>query len=230
VTESDELERLEPFKSLSTGGLALLRQGLVRKSSSGPALILQKGDRVSGVYIVLSGRLRVFVIAPNGTEATLYFVNPGEACVLTLNCLFNDLRYPAWVKPETQVNIAQIPGNLYRRLFETESAIQNLTVKALSSLVYRLMAELEQVHSCNHRQRLAQFLLLHTGSDGALRITQQQLADHLGTTREVVARLIQGFVAQGLVKTNRGLISICDMASLRTAFLGKAEIDLVSVR
>jgi len=139
-----------------------------------------------------------------------------------LNCLFNDLRYPAWVKPETAAKIAQIAGNVYRRLFENEAVIQNLTVKALSSLVYRLMAELEQVHACNHSQRLAQFLLLHTAADGTLRITQQQLANHLGTTREVIARLMQTFVAQGLLKTRRGLISICDMAALRRAFLHKA--------
>jgi CRP/FNR family transcriptional regulator len=106
---------------------------------------------------------------------------------------------------------------MYRRLFETEVAIQNLTIKALSTLVYRLMAELERVHSCNQSQRLAHFVLLNATPNGTLRITQQQLANHLGTTREVIARLIQSFVTKGLLRTARGSISICNLAALQRA-------------
>lgn len=108
-----------------------------------------------------------------------------------------------------------IPGPVYRTLFESEPVVQNVTLHALSTLVYRLMAELEQVHFTNHAQRLAQFVLLRAGSDGSLRMTQQQVARHLGTTREVIARLLQGFVARGLVRTQRGSIIIRDLGALR---------------
>jgi CRP/FNR family transcriptional regulator len=209
------LEEFEPFCRLSTAGKALLAQGTIRKNLPGPGSVLHKGQPVSGAYVALEGRLRVFTIGPNGTEATLYFVNPGEACVLAINCLFNDLLYPAWVQTEAAGAIALIPGPVYRRLFETEPVIQNLTVSTLSTLVYRLMAELDQVHSSNHRQRLAQFILLHSTADGSLHMTQQQLARHLGTTREVVARLMGEFVAAGLLETQRGLISICNLFGLR---------------
>jgi len=209
------LEDFEPFCRMSAAGKALLAQGSLRKNLPGPGSVLHKGQPVSGAYVALEGRLRVFTIGPNGTEATLYFVNPGETCVLAINCLFNDLLYPAWVQTESPGAIALIPGPVYRRLFETESVIQNLTVSTLSTLVYRLMAELDQMHSSNHRQRLAQFMLLHAAADGSLRTTQQQLARHLGTTREVVARLMGEFVAAGLLHTQRGLISIRDLFGLR---------------
>ncbi len=209
------LEEFEPFCRLSAAGKALLAQGSLRKNLPAPGSVLHKGQPVSGAYVALEGRLRVFTIGPNGTEATLYFVNPGEACVLAINCLFNDLLYPAWVQSEAPGAIALIPGPVYRRLFETEPVIQNLTVSTLSTLVYRLMAELDQVHSCNHRQRLAQFILLHAAADGSLRMTQQQLAHHLGTTREVVARLMGEFVASSLLDTQRGMIRIRDLFGLR---------------
>jgi CRP/FNR family transcriptional regulator len=77
------------------------------------------------------------------------------------------------------------------------------------------MTELEQVHSSNHKQRLAHFILAHAAADGSLHMTQQHLADHLGTTREVVARLMQDFVARGFLKTQRGLISIRDLFGFR---------------
>ncbi len=211
----DELEDLEPFCRMSAAGKALLAQGTRRQRLSGAAVVLHKGQPVSGAYVALEGRLRVFTIAPNGTEATLYFVGPGETCVLAINCLFNDLLYPAWVEADAPTAIALIPGAVYRRLFESEPVIQDLTVSTLSTLVYRLMGELEQVHASNHRQRLAQFILLHATADGSLRMTQQQLARHLGTTREVVARQIGEFVAAGLVTSQRGLIGIRDLFGLR---------------
>ena len=210
-----ELRRFEPFHSLGRAPEALLSQGLLLKRSKRSAAILHKGQAVSGVYVVLEGRLRVFTTSPNGTEATLYFIDPGEACVLALNCLFNDLLYPAWVQAETATSIAVIPGNVYRMLFESESAIRNFTVQALSTLVFRLMTELEQVHSSNHKQRLVQFILLHASSDGLLRMTQQQIARHLGTTREVIARLIQELVAHKCVRTQRGSIAVRDPLALR---------------
>ena len=145
----------------------------------------------------------------------MYFIDPGQTCVLALNCLFNDLLYPAWVEAETAAEVALIPGPVYRRLFESEPAIQNLTVSALSAVVYRLMTELEQVHAGRHKQRLAQFILTHANADGSLRMTQQQLARHLGTTREVVARLMGGFVGAGLVQTRRGMVGIRDVFALR---------------
>jgi len=210
-----EIERFEPFHALSEESRRLLRQGLVRKECGRAEVALHKGQPVSGAYVVLAGRLRVFALAPNGTEATLYFIEPGETCVLALNCLFNDLLYPAWVQAEAATTVALIPGAVYRKLFEREVPIQNLTVHALSTLVFRLMSELELVHSSHHKQRLANFILIQAASDGVLRMTQQQLAQHLGTTREVVARLLGDFVAGGLVQTGRGSIAIKDLFGLR---------------
>jgi len=220
----DVLARFEPFRELSPDARALLGQGLVISNSSMTAPVLYKGQVVSGCYLVLSGKLRVFTIAPNGAEATLYFIDPGEICVLALNCLFNDLLYPAWVQAECVTEIAMIPGVVYRRLFETERAIQNLTVQSLSGLVYRLMAELEQVHASNHRERLAQFMMLHASGDGVLRMTQQQIARHLGTTREVIARLLRDFVKQGMVESQRGAIVIRNLFELRRVVAPDARI------
>ena len=211
----DELTRLEAFARVDPGSRQLLEQGLVCQHLNRAAAVLHKGQPVSGAYIVLDGRLRVFTITPGGTEATIYFVNPGDTCVLALNCLFNDLLYPAWVQAEEATRIVRIPGAVYRQLHEREADIRNLTVQTLSTLVWRLMSELEQLHACTHRQRLANFILQHASSDGELRMTQQVLARHLGTTREVVARLIQEFVGAGLLRTGRGRLYIADLFGLR---------------
>ena len=80
--------------------------------------------------------MRVFSLAPNATEATLYFIEPGETCVFALNSLFNDLLYPAWVQTEAATTVALIPWPLFRELFEREPLIRDMTVRTLATLVY----------------------------------------------------------------------------------------------
>jgi CRP/FNR family transcriptional regulator len=202
------------FRNLSKAGRQILDKGIVRKTVPPATAILHKGAQASGAYVVTKGRLRVFSIAPSGSEATLYCIDPGETCVLALNCLFNDLLYPAWVASEPKTEVVVIPGMVYRKLFESEPSIQNLTVQALSTLVFRLMSELEQVHFCKLEHRLADLILIRATSDGVLRMTQQEIAYHLGTTREVVARIMQAFVKQNLVTTQRGATKITNAAGL----------------
>ncbi len=201
-------EATNPLADLSPEGRTLLLAGKIEKAFDKPTPVIHKGQAVSGAYLVTRGQLRVFTYTPQGSEATLYFIRPGETCVLALNCLFNDLRYPAWVETAADTRVEIIPGALYRQLFLREPSVQNLTVKTLSTLVFRLMDELEQIHACNLDQRLANFLLSNASDEGVLQTTQQALAGHLGTTREVVARLMQGFAAQGLVSTRRGQVTI----------------------
>ena len=210
----EKLEDFSPFCNLTPNGKKLLGEGMVSRHCASASPLLFKGQRTSGAYFVLEGRLRVFSMAPNGTEATLYFIDPGETCVFALNSLFNDLLYPAWVQAVDDTRIALIPGSTYRRLFAEEPVIRDLTVKTLSTLVFRLMAELEEIHAYKLNQRLANLMLVHASAAGELHMTQQQMAFHLGTTREVIVWLIREFVAEGLIETRRGLTLVKDNPGL----------------
>jgi CRP/FNR family transcriptional regulator len=223
---TDIIERVPALSNVSPANQRLLRQcAPQRVLARRTQIILHKGQPVSGAYFVLAGKLRVFTVAPNGTEATLYFVGPGETCVLALNSLFNNLLYPAWVEGNPGSQLVVVPGAVYRRLFDTEPAVRDLTLNAQSTLVYRLMQELEHVHSSNFRQRLAQYILLHADTDGRLCTTQQQLARHLGTSREVVARLVSEMASRGLLRSGRGYVGIKDLFGLRAIVLPRGRLS-----
>ncbi|MEW5727581.1 MAG: Crp/Fnr family transcriptional regulator, partial [Pseudomonadota bacterium] len=202
------------FTQLSPEGRATVARALARHRFAKGAGVVEKGQPVSGAYFVLDGRLRVYTLTPSGKEATLYLLRPGETCVLALNSLFNDMLYPAWVEAEEDTTVGVLPGPAYRALFERERPIQDLTVHTLSTVVLRLMAELEEVHSHRLDQRLASFLLNSCAADGVVRRTQQQIAAHIGTTREVVARLMADFAARGWVETGRGQVRVARPAPL----------------
>ena len=212
-----ELEAFNHFRDLSHDGKTLLLNGVQKLDCKSSSTVLNKGQPITEVYYVISGNLRVFAISPKGLEVTLYTINPGEVCLLSLNCLFNDLLYPVWVSAETDSRVAVISGKLFHKLFQTEPSIQEVTVSSLSTVVFRLMAELEQVHSCTLNQRLANLILMRSNSDGKLNMTQQKMASHLGTSREVVAKLMRELVAAKYVSTARGMVVIEDAAGLANA-------------
>ena len=212
------LEHFGPFDGLSVEGKLLLDRGLQYSHFTRKSPILLKGQSVSGAYVVVTGQLRVFTLSAHGNEATLYFINPGETCVLALNCIFNDLLYPAWVEASPETQVAVISGSCYRSLFEIESGIRNLTIQAFSTIVFRLMVELENVHAFKLEHRLVNLLLLHASNNGIVRMTQQEIASHLGSTREVVARLLRQLVKQSYIETRRNQILIkspVELADLR---------------
>lgn len=212
--KSTGINDVSAFRDLSETSRKLLARGLRYVQCDKRAPILAKGERVSGAYVVISGQLRVFTLSPDGQEATLYVINPEETCVLALNCVFNDLLYPAWVEAGSPTRVAVIPGKVFRALFDAEPSIRNMTVQAFSTVVFRLMSELEGIHAYKLEQRLCNFLLLHASTDAVVRMTQQEIASHLGTTREVIARALGRLVARGQVRTSRNRIAIPDPVGL----------------
>ena len=205
----------------------MLRRGLRDRSFARPATVLARADTVGGAYFVISGRLRVYISSPGGREATLYEINPGETCVLALNCLFNDLRYPAWVDASPGTRIAIISGASYRWLFDREPGVRDMTIRALSTVVFRLMLALEDVQTRSLDERLATFLVLHASGDGEVRMTQQAIGDHLGTSREVVARLLARLARRRLLTRHRGRIVIPDPGRLASMVAPIGELAVL---
>jgi CRP/FNR family transcriptional regulator len=103
---------------------------------------------------------------------------------------------------------------VFRALFEAEPAIRNMTVQAFSTIVFRLMVELEGIHSYKLEGRLSNFLLLHASRDGMVKMTQREIASHLGTSREVVARALGQLASSGRIRTSRRQIVINDPVRL----------------
>jgi len=223
--KSADLNDLGAFHDVSDTGRKLLARGLRYVQCDKGAPILVKGQRVSGAYVVITGQLRVFTLSPDGHEATLYVINPDETCVLALNCIFNDLLYPAWVEAGSDTRVAVITGPVFRTLFDTEPSIRNMTVQAFSTVVFRLMSELEGIHSYKLEGRLRNFLVLHASTDGVVRMTQQEIASHLGTSREVTARVLGQLASAGLVTTSRNRIAIHDPIELVEKVKGSKSLS-----
>lgn len=177
--------------------------------------LLRRGDAAGGVYFVTGGSLRVFYVTADGREATLYRVERGGACVLSLTATFNDEPYPAWVDAGAAgADFVRVPSAVFHRLLDGEPAFRQFAFASLSGRVFDLMRTLEELGSEQMQQRVARYLLRQHASDGCVRTTQSGIASELGTAREVVFRALRSLVERRLVQTGRMRVRIVDRRGL----------------
>lgn len=210
----DKKRTLSNFLDLSEEGCAQLKQASQLLRVKKHEIAVRKGEQVSGAFIVTQGCLRVFSYMPNGSESTFYHIRPGETCVFAINCLFNRLLYPAWVMADEDTDVYIVKGGDFKELFKKESSIQDLTISALSSAVFKLMTEVEQIQGWTLSQRVINLLLNQADDQAWVYMTQQDIAGRLGTSREVVARILSELSSSGLICTGRGKVNLVDTSNL----------------
>ncbi|KAB2935289.1 MAG: Crp/Fnr family transcriptional regulator [Leptonema illini] len=212
VTNSriDGLVEYFPFlRAVSNDGLALIGKSLETVQASGKQTLIHRGDTVGGVYLVEEGALRVYSISPRGKESTLYWIEPGQSCILAMNCVFSNILYPAWVendRPRSRISV--IRGDVFRKLHESERGIQQFTVDVLSSRIFDLMSTIEEISTLPVGQRLANLLLKKSKPPGHLAMSHDQMASHLGTAREVVTRNLKQLEKLGAIRVERGYTTL----------------------
>ncbi len=164
-----------------------------------------------GFPLVLAGAIRVVKPAANGRELPLYRVLPGESCIISSGCLLGHADYNARGVTETETTLALLPRPLFDELL-TQPVFRDFVFHLFSERIADLMQLIEEVAFRKLDQRLAGLLL---GKGRLVKATHQQLADELGSVREMVSRLLKGFAEHGLVRIAREQIEIVDAAGLR---------------
>jgi CRP/FNR family transcriptional regulator len=215
VSPSPTRELFPSLRDLAPSSRALLEGSARRTACASGTQLIARGDLVAGAYLVERGALRVYYVSAEGREGTLYWVEPGQSCILAINCMFSRLAYPAWVESEGPTEVTVIPGDVYRRLFAAEPAIQNFTFDVLSGRLFELMALIEETASQGLEARLASFLLRRAKGEADIAITHEQIARHLTTSREVVTRTMRRLSARRLIAATQGRISLLDADGLR---------------
>jgi CRP/FNR family transcriptional regulator len=160
---------------------------------------------------VLAGSIRVVKLAANGRELPLYKVLPGESCIITSSCLLGRTDYNARGVAECETTLMLLPRALFDQLLDVP-VFRDFVFHLFGERIAELMQLVEEVAFHKLDQRLANLLL---GKGRQLHTTHQQLADELGSVREMVSRLLKVFADQGLVRLGREQIEILDPAGLR---------------
>lgn len=212
--------------SLSTQPLLQsLPQSVIAQLGAQPVIDLPSGTQVfersakcGGFPILLSGMVRVFKHLANGRRIELYRVTPSEPCILSLGCLLGDSRYPASGVTYGPTRMIVMPPALFAQCLAEQADFRTAMFRTLGDRLVNTMELVEEIATLRLDVRLASALLVHADAAsgaGQIAITHQELADELGTVREMISRLLDEFAHQGMVSLGRGRIQIIDTARLK---------------
>ncbi len=216
ATQLARLKEALPFLEHAGPALAddFARHAAIQRVPAG-ATVFVEGDECSAIAILVSGCVRVYKMSETGREITLYRFQRGESCILTANCILSRQQFPAIATVEQDAEAIFIPAPVFRDWIERYPAWRDYVFDLLARRLSVLMAVVNEVAFRRMDARVADLLIRRRDpAQPVLRLTHQQIADELGTSREVVSRILEDFAGSGWIETGRGTITILNAAGL----------------
>lgn len=166
-----------------------------------------EGDKCPGIAFVLSGEIRVYKIGETGREITLYEIYSGETCILNAACILSHRNYPANAVGLIDGTMLYLPEGIFKRLLAEHQVMRTFIFSLFSQRFGEIIELIEEVTFGKMDVRLEDYLIEKAEND-ALVTTHQNIANDLGTSREVVSRLLKDFEHKGRIALSRNHIRL----------------------
>ena len=168
--------------------------------------LYSQGDTCQDILFLTKGNVRVYRQHESGAEITLYFLEPGEQCNVNITSSFSEMPAIATAVSETEIEGYMVPSKIAKKFFMHELSYQQF-IFGLYDLRLTALAEMvEDIRFKKLDHRLLDWL--HDQKDNPVITTHEQIASHLGSSREVISRLLKEFEHKELVELSRGSIKI----------------------
>ena len=175
------------WNELNTAQKKLISDNLITQHVKKGTVIHNGNLDCTGLLLVKTGQLRTYILSDEGREITLYRLFDMDICLLSASCIIRSIQF-------------------------------EVTIELMATRFSDVMWLIEQIMWKSLDKRVASFLLEETSIEetNELKITHETIANHLGSHREVITRMLRYFQGEGLVKLSRGKITILDLKRLET--------------
>ena len=196
---------------------AAVRAGTVLRSVKKGELVHNGSEACTGVVLVKTGRLRAYYASEDGREITLYRLFEQDLCMLTAPCMMRSIQFDIVVRAEKDSEVWIIAPYVYKRLMEGSAAAANYSNEIMATRLSEVMWLMEQIMWRSLDKRVAAFLLEEAAIEETplLKLTHETVANHLGTQREVITRMLRYFQEEGTVRLTRGTVELLDVTKLK---------------
>ena len=213
----DFQEYFPVWNKLTTVQRERLLGSLVTKRFPGGTVIHGDSTDCAGLLLVRSGQLRAYLLSDEGREITIYRLFDRDMCLFSASCIMRSIQFDVAIEAEKDTGLWIIPAEIYKNIMEESAPVANYTNELMASRFSDVMWLMEQIMWKSFDKRLAAFLLEESSIEEStvLKITHETIANHLGTAREVVTRMLRYFQSEGMVKLSRGAVEITDRPRLK---------------
>jgi len=186
--------------------------------------ILELGAACSHFAYLISGSLDIKVVSKSGREQTIVNISKDDFCVLNTICIISGGEYPAKASTTSYSEILFIEETMFELLLHESRLFRKFIFKGINVQLAEIFNQYQQLLLPNISERLAAYLVIHSkNGTKPIHITQKELANNLGTVREVVSRHMSFFKKNAWLDYSRGRIDLVNHEIL--AQLGEDYID-----
>ena len=205
-------EYFHVYDKLSDEDKVLLERVAVMRTATKGTLLHGGAPDCMGLLVLKSGQLRAYITSDEGREITMYRLFEHDICLFSASCMMRSIQFDICISAEKDTEFWIIPPDFYKRLMERNIAVSNYTNEIMAMRLTDIMWLVEQIMWKSFDKRLADFLIKESEIEDSksLTITHEKIANHMGTAREVVTRMLKYFQTEGMVKLTRGVIEIVD--------------------
>ncbi len=174
----------------------------------------EMGTPCINLLVVTKGCLKVSGLSEDGRYLTLYRVRPFDTCFLTISCILNGTTFPAVATIEEDLEGLLIPASKVMQWMTESNDWRDFIFRHMAKRLCGMVELTDSIAFDKLNKRLANWLCLNC-ADETCKVTHQNLADELGTSREVITRALRHLKTNDMIKLHHGAIEVIDPTALQ---------------
>lgn len=186
--------------------------GIYRVFKSGEQ-IMRTGQNIRSTTLILSGLLKVYREDEEGNEFLIYYLQPGNACALSMVCATKQETSQVLVKAVTDSDVLMVPLEFMDKWMAQYKSWYQFVVETYRSRFEELLVTIDHVAFRNMDERLTFYLkrMQKILKSNVLPITHQEIANELNSSREVISRLLKKLSERGVISLHRNHIEVLSL-------------------
>ncbi|MFY9242514.1 MAG: Crp/Fnr family transcriptional regulator [Polaribacter sp.] len=185
----------------------------VQKSFTADSIIIQKGDYIKSMPLLLSGAIKILREDENGEELVLYYLEKGDTCAMTLSCCMGQTKSKIRAVAETDVSLIMLPKEKMTEWLSAYKSWQSFILQSYHNRVEELLEAIDTIAFLRMDERLFKYLKdkAMVNQNDELTTTHKEIAEDLHTSRVVVSRLLKKLENDGKIQLYRNSIKVLEL-------------------
>ncbi len=169
-------------------------------------------DSCPGLLLLTEGKLRVYLIANNGREITLFNILPGEFCIMSSSCIMGNMSFNLLIEATEESKIEMIPRNTIETLKKESTNFNHFLLQLIGEKMSRVLELIDDILVKKIDVRIGEFLL---ENGNIYNMSHEEIANHIGSSREVVSRSLKNMKLNNILELERKSVLVKDLSALK---------------
>lgn len=184
-------------------------QANLQETEAGTTL-MRTGQYIKNTVLVLDGKIKIYREGDDGNEFFMYYLQPGQACAISMICATKNEKSQIMAKVVEDAVLLMIPLSLMDKWMLEHRSWYEFVIETYRSRFEEVLEVVDSIAFRSMDERLEFYLKRHKDACGCneIKLSHQEIASELNTSREVVSRLLKKMEQRGLVKLNRNQIEL----------------------